>query len=58
VLLEKQEYDYERDQLERWKHKQDMERGILFAEFIRAEELEHELEHRNKMLEMLKYNKE
>lgn len=35
-----------------------MERTILQSEFIRADELEHELGHREKMLNMLRFNKE
>lgn len=58
VLVEKSEYDFEREQLEKVKLDLDMQRSILQSEFIRAEELEHELEHREKMLQMLKFNKE
>ena len=58
VLKEKSEYDYEREQLEKWKLDLDLSRSILQSEFIRAEELEHELDHREKMLQILKFNKE
>ena len=58
VLQEKSEYDYERDMLERAKMDLDMQRSILQSDFIRSDELGHELEHREKLLQMLKYNKE
>jgi len=35
-----------------------MERAILQSEFIRADELEHELGHREKMLSMLRFAKD
>jgi len=35
-----------------------MERAILKTEYIRADELEHELGHREKMLNMLRFTKD
>jgi hypothetical protein len=58
VLQEKGEYDYEREVLEKQRMELDMQRSIMQSDFIRAQELGHELEHREKMLQMLKYNKE
>lgn len=36
----------------------EMQRSILAGEFIRAQELSREVEHREKLLNMLKFNKE
>lgn len=36
----------------------DLQRSIFHSEMVRANELSHELEHREKMLQMLKYNKD
>eukprot|EP00347_Sterkiella_histriomuscorum_P011090 403373790 len=58
VIVEKQSYDFEREKLEKWKMDLDLQRSILQSDFIRAEELEHELDHREKMLQMLKFNRE
>ena len=58
VLKEKGEYDWEKESLEKWKMDLDLQRSVLQSEFIRADELEHELEHRDKMLQILKFNKE
>ncbi|CDW87188.1 UNKNOWN [Stylonychia lemnae] len=58
VMIEKQTYDYEREKLEKWKMDLDLQRSILQSDYIRAEELEHELDHREKMLQMLKFNRE
>jgi len=49
-LQEKAEYDFEREILEKAKMEVDMQRSILQSDFIRAQELNHELEHREKML--------
>ena len=57
-MQEKGEYDYEREVLEKQRMELDMQRSIMQSDFIRAQELGHELEHREKMLQMLKYNKE
>jgi hypothetical protein len=57
VLLEKAEYDMEREGLEKTKMDLELQRSIFHSEMIRATELGHELEHREKMLQMLKYNK-
>lgn len=58
VLQEKAEYDYEREGLEKHKMDLEMQRSIMQAEFIRAQELGHEIEHRERMLQMLKYNRQ
>jgi hypothetical protein len=58
VLQEKAEYDYEREGLEKQRMEVEMHKSIMQAEFIRAQELSHEIEHRERMLQMLKYNKE
>ena len=58
VLQEKAEYDYEREVLDRQRMEVEMHRSVLQSDFIRAQELGHELEHRERMLQMLKYNKE
>ena len=57
-MQEKAEYDFERENLEKVKMELEMHRSIFKSEMIRAEELGHELEHREKMLQMLKFNKE
>lgn len=57
VLLEKAEYDGEREQLERTRLDLELQRSIFQSEMVRASELGHELEHREKMLQMLKYNR-
>jgi len=36
----------------------EMHRSIFQSEMIRAQELGHDLEHREKMLQMLKFNRE
>ena len=58
VLEEKAGFDFEKEQLDKIKHDLDIERSLLQAEFLRAEELDHELIHRENMLKMLLYNKE
>ena len=58
VLSEKAEYDFERQQLEKVKQDLDLEKSLLQSEFIRAEELDHELNHRENMLKMLKFSKD
>jgi putative cell wall-binding protein len=58
VLGEKAEYDYEREQLEKARMDVEMQRSIVTGEFVRAQELAREIEHRERMLNMLKYNKE
>lgn len=50
VLQEKAEYDFEREALEKAKMDFDLHRTIFSSEMIRATELGHELEHREKML--------
>lgn len=49
-MEEKAAYDYERESLEKAKIDLNLQRSILQSEFIRAEELEHELDHRENML--------
>ena len=58
VLEEKAVFDQEKERLDKIKHKIDLERSLLQAEFLKAEELDHELVHRENMLKMLQYNKE
>lgn len=58
VLEEKAAFDFEKESLDKVKHGIDIERSLLQAEFLRAEELEHELIHRENMLKMLFFNKE
>ena len=58
VLEEKAVFDLEKEQLDRIKHDIDIERSLLQAEFMRTEELEHELIHRDNMLKMLQFNKD
>ena len=42
--------DGEKEQLDRIKHDIDIERSLLQAEFMRTEELEHELIHRDNLI--------
>lgn len=58
VLAEKIQYEGEREALEVQRREVEMQRSILQSEFIRGQELEHELEHRERMLKMLNHNKE
>ena len=58
VLKEKATFDIEKEKLDKFKHEIDIERSLLHSEFSRAEELEHELTHRDNMLKMLKFQKE
>lgn len=58
VLEEKAAFDFEKEQLDKVKHDIDIERSLLNAEFLKNEELEHELIHRENMLKMLLFNKE
>lgn len=44
--------------MDQFKHEIDVERSILQSEFMKAEELDHELKHRENMLKMLQYNQE
>jgi len=53
VLEQKAVFDEEKENLDRFKHDIDVERSILQSEFLKAEELEHELTHRENMLKML-----
>jgi len=48
----------EREGLEKTKMDLELQRSIFHSEMIRATELGRELEHREKMLQMLKYNKQ
>lgn len=57
-MEEKAAFDFEKEQLDKVKHDLDIDRSLLQAEFMRAEELEHELIHRENMLKMLIYNKD
>jgi uncharacterized protein (DUF3084 family) len=56
VLEEKQIFDDEKEKLDHFKHEIDVERSILQSDFAKAEELEHELTHRENMLKMLQFN--
>ncbi len=51
-------FDEEKETLDRFKHDIDVERSILQSEFLKAEELEHELTHRENMLKMLQFNQD
>ena len=56
VLEEKQVFDDEKEKLDRFKHEIDVERSVLQSDFAKAEDLEHELTHRENMLKMLQFN--
>ena len=56
VLEEKQVFDDEKEKLDRFKHEIDVERSVLQSDFAKAEDLEHELSHRENMLKMLQFN--
>ena len=58
VLEEKAVFDNEKEQLDKIKFEIDTESSLLQQEFLQAEELEHELIHRENMLKMLIFNKE
>lgn len=58
VLEQKAVFDEEKETLDRFKHDIDVERSILQSEFLKAEELEHELTHRENMLKMLQFNQD
>lgn len=58
VLEEKAVFDNEKEQLDKIKFEIDTESSLLQQEFLQAEELEHELTHRENMLKMLIFNKE
>lgn len=58
VLEEKAKFDLEKEHLDKIKYDIDIERSLLQAEYLKAEELEHELIHRENMLKMLIFNKE
>lgn len=58
VLEEKAVFDNEKEQLDKYKFEIDTESSLLQNEFLQAEELEHELVHRENMLKMLIFNKE
>lgn len=58
VLEEKEVFDDEKEKLDKFKHEIDVERSILQSDFAKAEELEHELTHRENMLKMLQFNHE
>lgn len=58
VLEEKAVFDNEKEHLDKFKFEIDTESSLLQQEFMQAEELEHELVHRENMLKMLIYNKE
>lgn len=58
VLEEKAVFDNEKEQLDKIKFEIDTESSLLQQEFMQAEELEHELAHRENMLKMLIFNKE
>ncbi len=53
MLEEKATFDFEKESLDKVKHDIDIERSLLQAEFLKAEELEHELIHRDNLLKML-----
>lgn len=58
MLEEKATFDFEKESLDKVKYDIDIERSLLQAEFLKAEELEHELIHRDNLLKMLQFNKE
>ena len=58
VLEEKAVFDNEKEHLDKLKFEIDTESSLLQQEFMKAEELEHELVHRDNMLKMLIFNKE
>lgn len=58
VLEQKAVFDEEKETLDRFKHDIDVERSVLQSEFFKAEELEHELTHRENMLKMLQFNQD
>lgn len=46
-------FDEEKEKLDQFKYEIELERSVLLGEFSKAEELEHELTHRENMLKML-----
>ena len=58
VLEEKASFDFQKEQLDKVKYDIDIKRSLLQAEFLKQEELEHELIHRENLLKMLIFNKE
>ena len=51
-------FDADKEQLDQISHDINIERSLLQAELLKAEELEHELIHRENMLKMLQFNKD
>ena len=58
VWEEKAVFDADKEQLDQISHDINIERSLLQAELLKAEELEHELIHRENMLKMLQFNKD
>ena len=58
VWEEKAVFDADKEQLDKIGHDINLERSLLQAELLKAEELEHELIHRENMLKMLQFNKD
>ena len=58
VLVEKAKYDAERDKLMKMKGDLDFEKSLLQSDYLKAEELEHELKQRENLLNMFKFSKD
>ena len=55
-LVDKGALDREKERLDKIKHQLEVEKSLLQSEYVKAHEFEHELQHRENMLNMLKFH--
>jgi len=56
VMGEKATFDLEKERLDKIKHDLEVQKALLQSEFVKSQEFEHELTHRENMLNMLKFH--
>jgi hypothetical protein len=58
VMYEKAQYDADRETVIKIQVEVDFQKSVLQSEYLKAEELEHELSQRQNMLNMLQFSKD
>jgi hypothetical protein len=56
VMEDKAKFDLEKERLDKVKHDMEVQKSLLQSEISKAKEFEHDLNHRENMLNMLKFH--
>lgn len=57
-MIDKANYEADRDKLMRARGDLDFQKSVLQSEFLKTEEMDHELKQRQNMLNMFQYSKD